>query len=76
MRSRSSFTCCEAYKRRHTDVDQMPLGVADPNPKQQIRLIVTVVMMGGEHAYLTVLGYHLTARGWIMPSQDFEEINS
>lgn len=54
----------------------MPLGVADPNPKQQIRLIVTVVMMGGEHAYLTVLGYHLTARGWIMPSQDFEEINS
>lgn len=48
----------------------------DPNPTQQIRLIVKAYMFGGTDAYLTGLGYHLTARGWLMPNQDFEEINS
>lgn len=46
----------------------------DPNPTRQIRLIIKVLMMGGDDANLTGVGYHLTARGSLMPNQDFEEI--
>ena len=46
------------------------------NPKQQIQLVVTVMVAGGPDAHCRSLGYQLTARGWLLPDQDFKEIDS
>jgi hypothetical protein len=74
----AGFAAYEADEAQMTgmEIHECRWEFPDPNPTQQIRLIIKLVMMGGEHAYLTVLGYHLTARGWLMPNQDFEEIDS
>jgi hypothetical protein len=45
-------------------------------PERRIRLIVNVTIRGGDDAYLRKLGYHFTARGSLMPGQNFEEIVS
>ena len=46
------------------------------NPDQQIRLIMSLYLFGGPSADVTVIGYHLTARGWLLtqPPQDFKEL--
>jgi hypothetical protein len=73
----AGFQAYEADEAQMTgmEIQECHWEFPDPNPTQQIRLIVKAVMMGGEHAHMTVVGYHLTARGWLKPNQNFEEIN-
>jgi hypothetical protein len=44
------------------------------NPKHQIRLIVKCHIAGGPEAVIQSVGYHLTARGDVMPT-NFGELN-
>jgi hypothetical protein len=44
------------------------------NPTQQIQLQMLVEVMGGPDAEVRAIGYHFTARGWLLPNQDFKEV--